>query len=156
MSPDRPIVLSARQIVLDKVDDEDQPRHAKVHNSLTTDGVSMPALQKGKKAIPLSREPTRKQIKEVMCLLMICQIISQLPQWFRGYLPRETRPNLFTSGTPYSSSSNEARVQLAAGGGGRVGRRGDNPRDIDREDEDALQARTRAQQDAVPAQHREQ
>lgn len=55
-----------RQIVLDKVDDEeDEPRHAKVHNSLTTDGVSMPVLPKGKKAIPLSREPTRKKISEV-------------------------------------------------------------------------------------------
>lgn len=56
----------ARQIVLDKVEDEeDEQRHAKVHNSLTTDGVSMPVLPKGKKTIPLSRELTRKKITQV-------------------------------------------------------------------------------------------
>lgn len=63
---DRAFILSGRQIVLDKVDDEgDEPREAKVHNSLTTDGVSMPVLPKGKKTIDLCREPMHTQLTEV-------------------------------------------------------------------------------------------
>lgn len=59
-------LVSNRQIVLDKVDDEeDERREAKVHNSLTNDGVSKPVLPKGKKTIVTSREPTRKQPTEV-------------------------------------------------------------------------------------------
>lgn len=61
------LLAHVRQIVLDKVDgDAEQPRKVKIHNSLTTDGVSMPVLAKGKKTIPLSTEPTRKQITEVL------------------------------------------------------------------------------------------
>lgn len=54
-----------RQRVLDKVDDdeEDERRGGKVHNSLTTDGVSVPDLPKGKKAIDSA--PARKQPTEV-------------------------------------------------------------------------------------------
>ncbi|CAM9635421.1 unnamed protein product, partial [Ectocarpus sp. 12 AP-2014] len=49
------------QIVLDKVDDDEQgPRKAKVHNSLTEDGVSMPILPAGKKAVALPKSPARK------------------------------------------------------------------------------------------------
>lgn len=46
-------------------------------------------------------------------------------------------------------------VAWQAGIAGRRRRR-DSPRDIDREGEDALQARKRAQQDAITAEHREQ
>lgn len=47
-------------------------------------------------------------------------------------------------------------VTWQAGIAGRRRRCRDDPRDIDREGEDALQARTGAQQDAVTAEHREQ
>lgn len=63
----RAFILPDRQIVLDKVEDEeDEQRHTKVHNSLTTDGVSMPVIAKGNRAIPLSRKPLRKQPTEVI------------------------------------------------------------------------------------------
>ncbi len=63
------LLVVDRQRVLDKVDDdeEDEPRGGKVHNSLTTDGVSVPDLPKGKKAIAsaLPRDPAHKQPAEV-------------------------------------------------------------------------------------------
>ncbi|CAN0066224.1 unnamed protein product, partial [Pylaiella littoralis] len=53
------------QIVLDKVDDEDDERRGgKVHNSLTSNGVSKPILPKAKKTIVASRELPRKQPSE--------------------------------------------------------------------------------------------
>lgn len=58
--------LLNRQIVLDKVeDDEDEPRGAKVHNSLTKDGISMPVLPKAKRAIEASAERSRKLAEAV-------------------------------------------------------------------------------------------
>lgn len=55
-----------RQIVLDKVDDdEDEPRGAKVHNSLTNDGVSMPVLAKGKRAIEALAQRNRQLVPTV-------------------------------------------------------------------------------------------
>lgn len=69
--------LLIRQIVLDKVDDDEQgPRNAKVHNSLTEDGVSMPILPAGKKAVALPKSPARLAKIEVIrmksCLPYTC------------------------------------------------------------------------------------
>lgn len=53
------VFLCFRQIVLDKVTDDDIPRSERVHNSLTPDGLSMPVYPKSKSTIAMGKHSSK-------------------------------------------------------------------------------------------------
>ncbi|CAM9185901.1 unnamed protein product [Ectocarpus fasciculatus] len=105
------------QIVLDKIDDDEQgPRNAKVHNSLTEDGVSMPILPAGKKAIAASKSPARKAKIERPSLAVddVVTILELSTEKMNMHARHETELNKMLSQISTESSKQTSDVNALA------------------------------------------